>query len=601
LRPVVVALVVGLTGVAPVQSSSAASASAQIISTYAGNGTQGFSGDGGLATLAQLSADNVAVDRSGNVFTLGGDRVRRIDAATGVITTVAGNGTEGFSGDGGQATAAQLYGFGLGDVTVDQDGNLFIADTLNHRIRRVDAATKVITTVAGNGRPPSYPGVIGDGAPATAAFLNGPQGVAVDGAGNLFIADTGNSSIRRVDAAEPHLITTVAGSAALGSGFFGDGGRAIAATLSFPKGVDVDGDGYLFIADTGNQRVRRVDATDPMIITTVAGNGSRTDSFSGDGGPAINAALNEPRGVEVGPSGELFIADTGNQRVRRVDLAQTITTVAGDGLFGLSGDGGPANLANLARPSGVGLDGAGNLFIADTDNSRVRKVNAELVSLLAHVAADFDGDTVSDIAVYRPNGNSWFVQGGLSTQWGAPDDVAVPGDYTGDGKTDVAVFRPSDQTWYVQGGLATQWGKPGDVPVPADYNGDGKTDVAVFRPSDQTWYVQGGLATQWGFFGDVPVPADYNGDGKADVAVYRPSDQTWYSQGTGGIAAQWGTSNDVAVPADYNGDGRAEVAVFRPADQTWYSQGTGGIETLWGAPGDIPVVVPAHLRSIYGL
>jgi hypothetical protein len=211
--------------------------------------------------------------------------------------------------------------------------------------------------------------------------------------------------------------------------------------------------------------------------------------------------------------------------------------------------------------------------------------------------ADFDDSGSTDVAVYRPDGNAWFVQGGLTTGWGVPGDVPVPADYNGDGRTDVAVFRPSDQSWYVQpsasfpGGLSTQWGVPGDVPVPGDYDGDGADEIAVFRPSDQTWYSQtpGSIATQWGVSGDVPVPADYDGDGDDDVAVFRPTDQTWYSQGAGGIATQWGMPGDQPVPVDFDGDGDDDVAVYRAFDQTWYAQGAGALATQWGVGGDIAV------------
>jgi streptogramin lyase len=200
-------------------------------------------------------------------------RIRRVDAVTGVITTVAGNGASGFSGDGGPATAANLSGpFG---VAVDAAGNVLIADQNNARIRRVDAVTGVITTVAGNGAG----GFSGDGGPATAASLSNPVGVAVDAAGNVLIADRSNQRIRRVDAVTG-VITTAAGNGA--SGFSGDGGPATAASLSSPWGVAVDAAGNVLIADQSNSRIRRVDAV-TGVITTVAGNG--TFGFSGDGGP----------------------------------------------------------------------------------------------------------------------------------------------------------------------------------------------------------------------------------------------------------------------------------------------------------------------------
>jgi sugar lactone lactonase YvrE len=252
--------------------------------------------------------NGVAVDASGNLFIADewNQRIRRVEAATGVITTVAGNGTAGFSGDGGTATSASLAR--PTGVAVDAAGNLFIADQWNYRIRRVEATTGVITTVAGDGRQ----GFGGDGGAATSASLNTPTRVAVDGSGNLFIADYGNARIRRVEAASG-VITTVAGNGIWGFG--GDGGAATSANLYFPYGLAVDGSGNLFIADYGNVRVRRVQAASG-VITTVAGDGTR--GFSEDGGAATSASLDGPLGVAVDASGNLFIADPGNQRVRRV-------------------------------------------------------------------------------------------------------------------------------------------------------------------------------------------------------------------------------------------------------------------------------------------
>ena len=339
-----------------------------VITTVAGTGISGFSGDGGPATDAQLNEPfGVAVDASGDLFIAdtSNDRVRRVDAATGVITTVVGTGISGFSGDGGPTTDAQLNEpFG---VAVDASGDLFIADTSNDRVRRVDAATGVITTVAGTG----ISGFSGDGGPATDAQLNEPFGVAVDASGDLFIADTSNDRVRRVDAATG-VITTVAGTGI--SGFSGDGGQATDAQLNDPSGVAVDASGNLFIADTSNDRVRRVDSA-TGVITSVAGTG--ISGFSGDGGPATDAQLNEPFGVAVDASGNLFIADTSNDRVRRVDGATgVITSVAGTGTAGFSGDGGPATDAQLNFPVGVAVDASGNLLIADSDNHRIRRVDS---------------------------------------------------------------------------------------------------------------------------------------------------------------------------------------------------------------------------------
>ena len=282
---------------------------------------------------------------------------RRSQVLPGTITTVAGTGDREFSGDGGPATEAELRPLA---VAVDGAGNLYIADYGNSRVRRVDAEG-TITTVAGTGDSRFS----GDGGPATEAGLD-PRAVAVDGAGNLYIADYDNHRVRRVDA--EGTITTVAGSG--DEGFSGDGGPATEAGLD-PRAVAVDGAGNLYIADHRNRRVRRVDAEGT--ITTVAGSGD--EGFSGDGGPATEAGL-DPRAVAVDGAGNLYIADQFNRRVRRVDAEGTITTVAGSGSTEFSGDWGPATEAGFYTPNGLAVDGAGNLYIAD-GRLRVRRVDAE--------------------------------------------------------------------------------------------------------------------------------------------------------------------------------------------------------------------------------
>ena len=332
------------------------------IATVAGTGAEGFGGDGGPATQAELARPaGVALDGEGNLYIADADnhRVRRVDAG-GTITTVAGTGAEGFGGDGGPATQAELH-WPTG-VALDGQGNLYIADAGNHRVRRVDAAG-TIATVAGTG---DY-GFGGDGGLATQAELAWPAGLALDGQGNLYIADAENHRVRRVDAAG--TIATVAGTGAVGFG--GDGGPATQAQLMLLEGVALDGQGNLYIADSGNVRVRRVDAAG--MIATVAGTGAV--GFGGDGGPATQAELAWSVGVALDGEGNLYIADAGNDRVRRVDAAGTIATVAGTGVEGFGGDGGPATQAELTWPVGVALDGQGNLYIADLGNHRVRRVN----------------------------------------------------------------------------------------------------------------------------------------------------------------------------------------------------------------------------------
>jgi sugar lactone lactonase YvrE len=342
----------------------------RLIATVAGGGTPSpsFCGDGGPATSACLFFPiGLAVDANDNLF-IGDDfnnRVRRVDAVTGNISTVAGSASVGFCGDGGPATSAclnQVVG-----IATDANGNLFITDYGNNRIRRVDAVTGIISTVAGSANA----GFCGDGGPATTACLSGPVGVKVDANGNLFIADYNNNRIRRVDAVTS-IISTVAGSAS--AGFCGDGGPATAACLNSPAGLTLDSNGNVFVADRFNHRVRRVDAITGM-ITTVGGNG--TPGFCGDGGPAGSACLNAPSDLAVDGAGNLSIADRGNHRIRRVNGAGIISTVAGGGAPspGFCGDGGAASRACLFNPTGVAFDPvSGGLLVGDTDNHRVRVV-----------------------------------------------------------------------------------------------------------------------------------------------------------------------------------------------------------------------------------
>jgi sugar lactone lactonase YvrE len=334
---------------------------ASVISTVAGKGTRGFSGDRDAAKAAQLAAPKSAwPDAAGNIYIAdtGNNRIRKVDP-TGVITTVAGTGLRGFAGDGLRASHSRLSS--PSGVAIDAAGNIIVADTGNNRIRSVDLAG-TITTLAGTG----LRGYLGDDGAASRARFSRPSNVFAT-ADAIYVSDTGNNRIRKIDPSG--LVTLVAGSGA--DGFSGDGGVATSARLSTPTGAVLDAAGNLYVADTNDDRVRKINADG--IISTVAGNGVR--GFSGDGGRATRARLNAPRSVALDSRGNLYIADTGNNRVRRVTRSGIISTVAGTGALGFSGDKGPARRAKLAYPAGITVDRAGNLYIADAVNYRVRKVN----------------------------------------------------------------------------------------------------------------------------------------------------------------------------------------------------------------------------------
>ncbi len=373
-----------------------------IITTIAGTGSAGYTGDTGAATLAQLSSPHgVAVDGLGRVFVADTDNnvIRRIEI-DGTITTVAGTGVAGYNGDGGPATAAQLQGpYG---VAVDAGGLVLIADSLNYRIRRIQD-DDTIATVAGTGNP----GDGADGTLATMADLAGPVGVAVGPGGRIVIADAANHRIRRIET--DNTISTIAG---IGTpGFAGDNGQAKLAALNVPLGVAVDSTGRVAVADYQNQRIRAIE-TDGT-ITTVGGNGAL--GFGGDSNQATSALLKAPFATAVDAQGRIYVADTLHSVIRRIDVDGTISTFAGTGIAGDSGNNGPATAAQLSNPNGIVIDGQGRLVIADVLNNKVKRVDANgvITTIAGTGSPGSSGDTgpATSAKLFNPNDVAIDAQG----------------------------------------------------------------------------------------------------------------------------------------------------------------------------------------------
>lgn len=535
--------ILGLTGVG---ASPAVALGPGTIVTVAGQGgTAGSTGVGGAATSALLNMPGgTALDAAGNLYIADtqNNRVLEVSAASGQATAFAGSGVAGYSGDNGAAASAELNG--PAGIALDAAGDVYIADSGNNAVRMVSAATGVITTVAGTGTV----GATGDGGLATQAELNGPASVAVDESGNLYIADTKNDRVREV-AVAGGVITTIAGTGT--SGYTGDGGPATSAELNSPQGVAADTSGDVYIADTDNSLVRKVSAG---VITTVAGAG--TPGYAGDGGAATAAQLNAPSGVALDAAGDVYIADTGNHRIRVVSAQSgNIATLVGTGTAGYTGDGGAATLAELNAPGGVTLDGKGNVYIADTGNNRIAEVNVNQVAL--DFGRENPGSSTRAQTVSVTNiGNQNLLFGGLSvgagyqeTGSGASECTATTTLGPGGSCVVTVTFAPTGA------GAA-----PGTVTLTdnalnlaaatqtASLNGTGDAPAAIAASAGNNQLTNPGAL----FATNLQVQVtDSNGNGVGGVSV------TFTAPATGSSGAFIGTANTVTVTTAPDGTAAA--------------------------------------------
>ncbi len=444
--------------VAGLALTGAACSGQGIITTVAGSYTGSNTSDGGLAvnTLIQ-GVGGIALDKQGNLYIWedSSSKVKKVDTS-GIITTIAGNGTPGYGGDGGPAINAEIFSSSgsFPGLAVDSAGNVYISDGTNHAIRKVNTAG-IINTIAGT---PGMSGFQGDGGLATRALLNYPAGIALDSAGNLYIADLDNNRVRKVDA--NGIITTVAGNGNVV--YSGDGVKATTTTVHSPGGIAVDALGNLYISEGSDARVRKVDTGGT--ITTIAGQTAKTVGFSGDGGLAINATLKSPIGLVLDQAGNLYIAD--EPRIRKVDTAGVITTYAG--ISGTAstplGDGGPATSAYLGDPRAVALDANGNLYIGASvgNGGHVRKVAAGPSGFACTNTAAPTISSVDSASAY--GGYSYFASGSWLEIKGAnladPNDPRLAASSTNQGQWTATDFTGVNAPSALDGISASINGKP---------------------------------------------------------------------------------------------------------------------------------------------
>ncbi len=565
---------------------------AQTITTVAGGGAS--LGDGGPATSAQLSGPAGSfVDGAGNIYIgdRGNHRVRKVDAVTGIITTIAGNGTVGSSGDGGPATSASLNE--PRSVYVSTNGYVYIAEQVGNRVRVVDPSGIITTLVSG---------------------ISGPASIFSDGTSAIFVAERLGNRILRINVGGS--ITAIAGTGT--AGFSGDGGLATSATLNSPRGVTVDGAGNVYFADAFNQRIRKVDAA-TGIISTVAGTGGLTPP--NDGGPATSANLWAPNSVWATSDGTLYISTHGGQRIRKVDSATgIISTVAGNGATGFSGDGGPATSAALNIPHGVALDGLGNLYISDMGNNRIRKVtglNSPIFSSIGASAGvddnsqsegvawgDYDQDGDLDIylsnfgsanRLYRNDGNDTFAD--VAASAGVADTGGGRGvafaDYDQDGDLDLYLTNRSgtaNRLYRNDGGSFAEIAASVGVAATGlsnniswvDYDQDGDLDLYITKDGSQINHmyrndsptsftdVAPALGLNDGPQGEAIAWGDYDQDGDLDLfganfnggnRLYRNDDATSFTDVAPGLGLANTGNGRGAAWGDYDDDGDLDLYV----------------------------------------